>query len=849
MLLKTLATLLGGIVLGSASGFVLYQWSARQPATADAQPVATAEPGTTAWLKGPDDEKLGQIERQLRGFDVTMVEVGYRYDELVAAAKNRNWEYARYQTEKIEHAIRLGLERRPKRAKSATPFLTDAIPPVMDAIKARHPEQLEVAVRELHTGCIECHRAENVLFMGDRFAARNPTSAETAQALSHYQQLISPASLAAADPARGRVVFDRSCANCHRLFGEGSSTGPDLTNLQRADLDYLIKEVVDPSALVGYDFQTVIVAMDDGRTITGFVVREDERSLTLQTATDSVTLAKAEIADQSLSTVSVMPEGLLQQLSDAQVMDLFAYLQATEQVALPEATRSSDGAHGEPAGGDDAKLREAANRLFGILERVPDTKLEEEAVMLGRHLFSDERLSATGQIACASCHLAEDWGADSRRFSRDAKGKDTARNSQSVFNALLQPGLRWTADRRSGAHQAERSLTGSMGFESASDIIPLLKQFGYEAAFRSAFPDVDDPISPSNYALAIQAYEETLVTPAPFDDFLAGENDALTDEQKAGLKLFLTIGCADCHDGPLLGGSSMEKFGFFQDYWTATQSEHRDARLFEVTGEEADRYRFRVSMLRRRQDLALFPRWFRRCAEEAVRVMAEVQLGSRLSGEETAAIASFLGALTGDVPRNYSPTSDASSSNGIPGYVAQFRSVFGTEVAAAGIAKALAAFQRTLRTGPSALDRYLPGEQEALSESARRGMELFVGDAGCVGCHQGPLLSDEKFYRLGLSFADQGLAGVTGHPEDKGRFRTPSLRNVARTGPYMHNSSMKTLDEMVTFYNRDVPTTTSGLPLDVQPLSGQSFSEIPDLVAFLESLTGEPPRITPPELP
>ncbi len=146
-------------------------------------------------------------------------------------------------------------------------------------------------------------------------------------------------------------------------------------------------------------------------------------------------------------------------------------------------------------------------------------------------------------------------------------------------------------------------------------------------------------------------------------------------------------------------------------------------------------------------------------------------------------------------------------------------------------------------------DRQLAGEESALSEAARRGMELFQGSAGCVQCHQGPLLSDEKFYRLGVSFKDKGLAGVTGKKEDTGKFRTPSLRNIAQTGPYMHDGSIKTLDDVVTFYYRGVPTTTTNdLPLDIQPLSGQSFSEISDLVAFLESLTGEPPKVTPPKL-
>jgi cytochrome c peroxidase len=182
--------------------------------------------------------------------------------------------------------------------------------------------------------------------------------------------------------------------------------------------------------------------------------------------------------------------------------------------------------------------------------------------------------------------------------------------------------------------------------------------------------------------------------------------------------------------------------------------------------------------------------------------------------------------------------------NAVAGYVAQFQAVFGTKVTREGIAKALATFQRTLITKPSPFDRYLKGERDALSDEAKDGMRLFMGDAGCVQCHRGPLLSDGKFYRLGVSRQDKGRGVVTGKKEDDYKFRTPSLRNIAQTGPYMHDGSQDTLDEVVTYYYRNMP---SGL--DVEPLLGQSFSEIPLIVAFLRSLTGEAPDISPPKLP
>jgi cytochrome c peroxidase len=186
----------------------------------------------------------------------------------------------------------------------------------------------------------------------------------------------------------------------------------------------------------------------------------------------------------------------------------------------------------------------------------------------------------------------------------------------------------------------------------------------------------------------------------------------------------------------------------------------------------------------------------------------------------------------------------------VPGYVQQFQQVFGTGVTRQGIARALAAFERTLGGGNSPLDRFLAGDEQALSPEARRGMELFVGEARCVRCHQGPLLSDGQFYRLGIGRNDDGRAAATGQAEDRYKFRTPSLRDVALTAPYMHDGSLETLTEVVEFYYRTAPTEgPDGLPLDIAPLLGQSYSEVPALVAFLEALTSEPIEMSEPELP
>ena len=186
----------------------------------------------------------------------------------------------------------------------------------------------------------------------------------------------------------------------------------------------------------------------------------------------------------------------------------------------------------------------------------------------------------------------------------------------------------------------------------------------------------------------------------------------------------------------------------------------------------------------------------------------------------------------------------------IPGYVDSFQAVFSSSPTRQSIARALAAFQRTLNSGQSPFDKFLAGDEDALSIEAREGLELFRGDAGCIECHNGPLLSDGKYYRIGVSSNDEGRAAVTGKKDDRFRFRTPGLRNIAETAPYMHDGSQKTLEEVVTFYYRGIPDSgPDGLPLDTAALSDRSFSEIPLLVEFLKSLSGKAPKVEPPELP
>jgi cytochrome c peroxidase len=221
---------------------------------------------------------------------------------------------------------------------------------------------------------------------------------------------------------------------------------------------------------------------------------------------------------------------------------------------------------------------------------------------------------------------------------------------------MSQPALRWLGDRKSGAEQAEGSLTGSMGFASKKDGVAMLAGLDYLAAFRAAYPQDAEPLSARNYGRAIEAYEATLATPAPFDRFLGGDDGALSEAQKAGLRAFMATGCAGCHNGRLFGGVSFQRFGVVRNYWLETGSKQIDAGRFAATKKEEDRYVFRVPMLR---NVAKTAPYFHDGSvdrlDRAVRIMGAVQLGRALDDATVNSIVAFLESLTGEVPANYAP--------------------------------------------------------------------------------------------------------------------------------------------------------------------------------------------------
>jgi len=191
--------------------------------------------------------------------------------------------------------------------------------------------------------------------------------------------------------------------------------------------------------------------------------------------------------------------------------------------------------------------------------------------------------------------------------------------------------------------------------------------------------------------------------------------------------------------------------------------------------------------------------------------------------------------------------------NAIPGYVSLFKKVFESSgITPGNIGKAIATFERSVVSKNSSYDKYERGDKSAMSASAVRGIEVFFGKGKCAICHSGPGFTDSGFHNIGVKQhgplkKDDGRFNVTKEDFDKGAFKTPGLRHVSRTAPYMHDGSAATLEDVVEFYDRGGDVDNNKTPL-ITPLELTS-QEKKDLVEFLKALEGEPILITLPNLP
>ena len=314
---------------------------------------------------------------------------------------------------------------------------------------------------------------------------------------------------------------------------------------------------------------------------------------------------------------------------------------------------------------EDQALIAKANALFkplpasSALENTPLTPLR---VALGKALFFETRVSADGRLACATCHNPVYHGADSLPLTMGIHGKLLARNAPTVFNTSLLIAQHYGGNRATVEEQAYKALLSPVAYGNTTNeqVETKLTQLGYLTLFKAAYPDDAKPVSVANWGKAIGAYERTLLTPAPFDRFLKGDAQALSKSAKLGLEKFINTGCAGCHNGVTVGGQSYQKFGITQDYWLLTGSTPKEAfsgydkGRFHDTKDPADAFIFKVPQLR---NVAVTPPYFHdgsvASLPQAVRIMAQLQLGKQLSDEDVTHIVSFLESLTGEIPADF----------------------------------------------------------------------------------------------------------------------------------------------------------------------------------------------------
>jgi cytochrome c peroxidase len=309
---------------------------------------------------------------------------------------------------------------------------------------------------------------------------------------------------------------------------------------------------------------------------------------------------------------------------------------------------------------DDTALLKQAQGIFKPLPNAagtPDSPSTGPRVELGRTLFFDPRVTIDGNMSCSSCHQPAFYGTDALPKGIGVKQRPHPRNVPTVLNAGELNIIHWRGDRDSLEDQAAKAVTSPItsGQPDEKAVIDRLSRIiGYAPLFQGAFPNEPKPMTLQNFAKAISAYERTLLTPSPFDAYLAGNQEALSVAARAGLAKFINTGCVACHNGVGVGGGTFQKFGVVEDYWKATGSEPVDKGRAEVTNNPADLYVFRVASLR---NVAMTPPYFHdgsvATVPEAVKVMARVQLGVTLSDLDNRDIVTFLDSLTGEPPANF----------------------------------------------------------------------------------------------------------------------------------------------------------------------------------------------------
>jgi cytochrome c peroxidase len=298
---------------------------------------------------------------------------------------------------------------------------------------------------------------------------------------------------------------------------------------------------------------------------------------------------------------------------------------------------------------EENELISKAKNLFGVLpDKMPGSEKDTpELISLGKKLYSETKLSLENNQSCATCHMLDGKaGVDNKPTSGGSvKDKLGTRNSPTVLNAGFQFAQFWDARAKDLVEQAKGPILNpsEMAMKSEKEVVKVIAEIPeYKEMFDKAFPTEKEKVSYNNIAVAIAAFERTLISKARYDKYMAGDAKALTNDEKRGLKLFIESGCITCHTGYLFGGTMVQKMGLIKPYENTT-----DMGKYDLTKVESDKYMFKVAQLR---NVALTAPYFHdgkvASLEDAVKMMGQMNLGKEFKPEELTLLVKFLKALS-----------------------------------------------------------------------------------------------------------------------------------------------------------------------------------------------------------
>jgi cytochrome c peroxidase len=307
---------------------------------------------------------------------------------------------------------------------------------------------------------------------------------------------------------------------------------------------------------------------------------------------------------------------------------------------------------------DDATLLKRANAAFKPIPnqapKLKDNPASPAKIELGKILFFDPRLSSSGLISCNSCHNLGLGGVDGLETSIGHGWQKGPRNSPTVLNAVFNIAQFWDGRAKDLQEQAMGPVQAAVEMHSTPErSVAVLRSLPEMVdRFKQAFPGETDPVTFRNMAGAIEVFEATLLTPnSRLDQFLKGKVDALSAQEKSGLDIFLSKGCAPCHSGVNIGGNGYFPFGVVEKPGAEVLPPNDKGR-FAVTHTASDEYRFKSPSLR---NIALTAPYFHSGKvwdlRQAVAIMGTAQVGANLNDKEIDQIVAFLGALSGDQPK------------------------------------------------------------------------------------------------------------------------------------------------------------------------------------------------------